>query len=84
MLICAICAKDMIMWLLYNWYGYDVIIETYVIVSYLELYDGTMFVMPNVDWCVNCCLREMMNYIAYEKWWISNTWYEMNVLYDKL
>ena len=21
--------------------------------------------------------------IAYEKWWLSNVWYEMNVLYDR-
>ena len=81
-LICEKCAYDMIMWLLYKWYGYDMIIETYVIVWYLELCDETTLVMTNVDWCTNCCLWEMMNYTAYEKWWISKAWYEVNVLYD--
>ena len=61
MLICEKCAYDMIMWYLYKWYGYDVIIETYVIMWYLEPCDEIMLVMRNVDWCTTCCLWEMMN-----------------------
>ena len=55
-----ICANDMIMWLLYHWYGYDVIHETYVQDVLLELYDGNMLDMIHVDRYANCCLWEMM------------------------
>ena len=72
MLICEKCAYDMIMWLMYKWYGYDVIIETYVIMWYLELYDEIMLVWQMwID----------VQLVAYEKWWISEIWYEVNMFY---